>query len=209
MLAIPRPGNDAFTMNEDAVLSDVLSANDSDADDPLASLTWSLLDGGTAASNGTVVVNANGAFTYTPNPNVNGTFVFEYNLCDDDGLCGVGTVSITVNALPDAPVANDDNGGTLTEDGPNGFVNILTNDTDADGNPSGPTNGPGQFSVDLDLTTAGLQTTITTAQGTWTYNPANGAIDLALAANVNGPVTLPYRLCDPRDSATMPRSPSR
>ncbi len=206
VLAIPRPGNDAFTMNEDAVLSDVLSTNDSDADDPLSSLIWSLLDGGTAAANGTVVVNANGTFTYTPNPNVNGTFVFEYNLCDDDGLCGVGTVSITVNALPDAPVANDDNGGTLTEDGPNGFVNILTNDTDADGNPSGPTNGVGQFTVDLDLTTAGLQTTITTAQGTWIYNPANGAIDLALAANVNGPVTLPYRLCDPTglcDDATI------
>ncbi|TXI80857.1 MAG: DUF11 domain-containing protein, partial [Flavobacteriales bacterium] len=204
--AIPRPGNDAFTMNEDAVLSDVLSTNDSDADDPLANLTWSLLNGGTAAANGTVVVNPDGSFTYTPNANVNGTFVFEYNLCDDDGLCGVGTVVITVNAVADAPVANDDNGGTLTEDGPNGFVNILTNDTDADGNPSGPTNGAGQFSVDLDLTTPGLQTTITTAQGIWTYNPANGAIDLDLAANFNGVASIPYRLCDPTglcDDATI------
>lgn len=85
-------------------------------------------------------------------------------------------ITFGVTAVNDAPVANDDNGGSIIEDGANGIVDILTNDTDVEGNPTAPTNGPGQFTVDMDLATAGVQATITTAQGVWTYNPAIGLV---------------------------------
>ncbi len=49
-----------------------------------------------------------------------------YELCDPAGLCDQATVSFTVTAVNDVPVANDDNGADLTEDGANGSVNILT-----------------------------------------------------------------------------------
>ena len=71
-----------------------------------------------------------------------------YELCDPTAICGQANITFVVSAVNDAPVANDDNGAGLTEDGANGTVNILSNDTDADGNPTAPTNGAGQFTVD-------------------------------------------------------------
>ncbi|WP_300661409.1 Ig-like domain-containing protein, partial [Fluviicola sp.] len=104
------------------------------------------------------------------------------------------SANLTVIAYP---VANDDNGGTLAEDGANGTVAILTNDTDPNGNPTAPTNGSGQFTVDLDVTTAGIQTTFTDATGTWTYDPATGIVTFDPAGNYNGTATHTYELCDP------------
>jgi DNA primase len=53
-------------------------------------------------------------------------------------------------------VANNDAALALTEDGANGTVNILTNDTDIDGNPT-PTSG---HTIDLDPA-SGVQNTTT------------------------------------------------
>ncbi len=91
---------------------------------------------------GTVVKNADGTFTYTPNANWNGTDSFTYTLSYAEspfhlhGLLSIltgqthtatGTVTVTVGAVNHAPVANDDiatvaEGGTTT-------VAVLANDT--------------------------------------------------------------------------------
>ncbi|MFN6085284.1 MAG: tandem-95 repeat protein [Fluviicola sp.] len=106
------------------------------------------------------------------------------------------TVTIIENDVP--PVANDDIVVTpIAEDGPNGTVSILTNDTDGNGNPTAPTNGPGLFTVDLDPLTAGIQTTNTTTEGVWTYNPITGVVTFDPATNYNGTATITYQLCDP------------
>ncbi len=95
-----------------------------------------------------------------------------------------------------SPVANADTGSTLSEDGANGTINVLTNDTDPDGNPAAPVNGAGQFTVDLDTATAGIQTTLTNAQGSWTLANATGIVTYDPANNFNGTGTLTYTLCD-------------
>src|SRR5207302_95830 len=83
-----------------------------------ANLTYTIVSGPTAGS-----LNGSGASrTYTPNANFNGSDSFTYKVTDrgDPDNCGVPstscdaaktsatkTVSITVNPVNDAPVAND------------------------------------------------------------------------------------------------------
>jgi gliding motility-associated-like protein len=123
------------------------------------------------------------------------TAVSDANGCVSSSLSGSAVV--TVNFCNSSPVANDDNGGSLTEDGSNGTVSVLSNDTDPDGNPSAPTNGVGQFSVDLDPVTAGIQISFTNPAGTWTYDPVTGIVTFDPADNYYGTATMTYELCDP------------
>ncbi len=79
--------------------------------------------------NGTVVVNADGTFSYTPNPGFVGTDVFEVEVClpaPNEAVCNTSTVTLTVK--PDnLPTAIDDN-YTIDEGTTNNAFNVLSND---------------------------------------------------------------------------------
>ena len=86
----------------------------------------------TNVSNGTLVLNANGTFTYTPNANFNGTDSFVYQISDGNGGLATATATINVDAVNDAPTAVNDTisineGAAITN------LNILGNDSDLDG----------------------------------------------------------------------------
>ena len=84
-------------------------ANDTDVDgDPLTAV---LVAG---PAHGTLTLNANGSFTYTPDANFNGSDSFTYQANDGDAGSNVATVRISINA---APVAGDQN-VTTSEDTP-------------------------------------------------------------------------------------------
>ncbi|MCW7542154.1 Ig-like domain-containing protein, partial [Aquabacterium sp. A7-Y] len=85
------------TIDEDGSLSDSVSASDADSD----ALIYST---GTAPTNGTVVLDANGNYTYTPNANFNGTDSFTVLVTDAQGATDTITVNVTVNAVNDNPV---------------------------------------------------------------------------------------------------------
>ncbi len=85
-----------------------------------------------ATANGSITVAADGRYTYTPNANFNGTDTFDYTVTDGT-LTDVGTLTITVNPVNDAPVAVDD-AITTNENTPvNSTFDLQANDTDADG----------------------------------------------------------------------------
>lgn len=86
-----------------------------------------------APANGTVIVDeVNDLLIYTPNPDFAGTDNFVYNGCadTDPDICGSATVIVTVNSVPDKPIANDDEVNTFV----NTPINIepVINDIDID-----------------------------------------------------------------------------
>jgi VCBS repeat-containing protein len=98
--------NDAYATDEDTSLN--ISApgvltNDADVDgNPL---TAALVTG---PAHGTLTLNANGSFAYTPVANYNGPDSFTYRANDGSADSGVATVSIMVRPVNDAPVAGND-----------------------------------------------------------------------------------------------------
>jgi uncharacterized repeat protein (TIGR03803 family)/VCBS repeat-containing protein len=101
----PVASHDGYSITEDAALivdeASVL-ANDTDADGN--TLTAVLV---TAPAHGTLTLNADGSFTYTPAPDYTGPDSFTYKANDGSVDSNVATVSITVTAVNDAPVADD------------------------------------------------------------------------------------------------------
>jgi len=137
---------DEYDTNEDTPL--VVAApgvliNDVDVDgDPLS------VFGLTAPAHGSIVMFPDGSFTYTPNKDFVGVDGFTYVVTDGELESNPIQVTITVNAVNDAPVAMDDSYSTnedvvLTIAGPG----VLGNDSDVDMDPlsamlvSGPMHG--------------------------------------------------------------------
>ncbi|MCD0461883.1 Ig-like domain-containing protein [Roseiconus lacunae] len=118
-----------------------LLANDTDADSTTlyANLT-------TNPSNGTVTLNEDGSFTYSPDAGFTGTDTFTYRADDGNFAADETTVSIEVRQ---GPVANADSYSTGEESAlvVNVAEGVLANDSDPDSDPltaqlvSGPSNG--------------------------------------------------------------------
>ncbi len=102
----PVANNDSYNGTEDISLTLVapgLLANDTDIDgNPLTAALRS------PPGKGSVTVNANGSFTYTPNPNTNGADSFTYRVSDGTVNSNDATVSLTINPVNDAPTGVPD-----------------------------------------------------------------------------------------------------
>ncbi len=113
----PVANNDAYTMDEDTVLTvnaPGVLGNDTDADgSPLTVFdpdpTTANVDPVVAPVNGQLVLNTNGSFTYTPNLDFFGIDTFVYFATDPRLLSNVpATVTIDVRPVNDAPLGFDD-----------------------------------------------------------------------------------------------------
>ncbi len=119
-------------------------------------------------AHGTVTVNVNGSFVYTPALNYNGPDSFTYQASDGLLSSAVTTVSLTVAAVNDAPIARSDAfstsvGVVLTVPATSG---VLVNDTDAEGN-----------SLSASLATSPTHGTLAfNADGSFVYTPEAGYI---------------------------------
>src|SRR5262249_55055220 len=147
--------------------------NDTDPEDD--TLTASVVSN---PAHGTLTLNGNGSFTYTPAANYNGPDSFTYVANDGTSDGNTATVSLTVNAVNDAPVAPNDSftvsqGGTLTQAAPG----VLGNDTDVDGN----------------ALTASL--VANASHGTVTMN-SNGSFTYVPSAGYTGPDSFTYQASD-------------
>ena len=103
---LPVANADAANTNEETPLSstvvpnDVLSGDGGNTFNNACTIC-------TTTSNGTLVFNNDGTYSYTPNANFNGTDQFIYELCDIDGDCDTALVTITVNPVNDPPIIGD------------------------------------------------------------------------------------------------------
>lgn len=165
---LPTVAGDSISTLEDTPVSDTLPGGDVDAD----VLTFSVVS---PATHGTVVITnaATGAYTYTPDLNYNGTDSFTFKLNDGTANSTTATISITITAVNDAPLASDGELSTL-EDTP---ANRVMNGSDVDGDNS---------TVSIVSPPAHGTVVITnTTNGAYTYTP-----DL----NYNGPDSFTFKL---------------
>jgi VCBS repeat-containing protein len=143
----------------------------------LGTLTAILVAG---PASGTLTLNANGSYTYTPNANFNGTDSFTYRVSDGTLDSNVATVSISVTAVNDPPVAGNDT--ALVALNTSTRIDVRANDSDVDG-PSLTTTvlmGPAHGTVAVN------------ADGSLQYNPTTG---------YTGSDTITYRLGDGSDNS--------
>ena len=173
---VPVATGDSFTTDEDTPVSGNVLTNDVDVEGD--SLTATLVDGPT---HGNLVLNADGTFTYTPDADYHGTDSFTYTATDGTATSAVSTVSIAVDPVNDTPVATNDSVTTNEDTQLTG--NVLTNDTDADGNTLTATlvTGPSHGALTLN------------ADGTFTYTPT---------ANYNGTDSFTYTATDGTATST-------
>ncbi len=134
--------------------------NDSDVDSGGLEVTWN-----TSPSHGTLILNTNGSFTYTPAANYSGTDSFTYKIIDNFLESNAATVNLTINPVNDRPVAVDDHYST-NEDVPlivPASTGLLVNDYDLEGSP---------VVVSGFISTSHGTLSIPTNDGSFTYTPA-------------------------------------
>ena len=164
----PVAQDDAVSVNEDASVIVNVLANDSDLDGDSLTVTTA------TATNGSVVINTDGTVTYTPNADFNGQDTISYEISDGQGGTATAQVSVTVNAVNDGPVAQDDS-ATVDEDG-SVTVDVLANDSDLDGD-----------TLTVSSASAANGSVIINTDGTVTYTPN---------ADFNGQDTISYEISD-------------
>ncbi len=180
--ATPRAVDDAYTIAEDSALTVPTSAgvlaNDTDpAELPLSAVR----EEGSGPSHGTLALNADGSFTYTPDEDFHGTDSFSYKATNGDAFSGKAVVRITVTSVTDPPVAVGDSysvasGATLSPSAPG----LLANDYHPEG-----------LAVSVDslniLPPANGRLTSYGSNGSFTYIPDEGFV---------GTDTFSYRITD-------------
>ncbi|HHB1597056.1 TPA: tandem-95 repeat protein, partial [Vibrio campbellii] len=170
------PVNDAPVANDDNALTDEdtpvtidVLPNDTDVDGD----TLTIVNASVSADQGTVEI-VDGKLVFTPADNFNGEATISYTV-SDGALEDSAEVSVTVNPVNDAPVANDDSAAT-DEDTPV-TIDVLTNDTDIDGDTLTIVNA----SVPAD------QGAVEIVDGKLVFTPAE---------NFNGEATISYTVSD-------------
>jgi hypothetical protein len=168
---LPVAVDDTFLTDEDSALTQTLAPNDTPSGD--GGNTWALATG---PSHGSVVVNADGSFTYTPDADYHGPDSFTYTLTDADGDVSTATALLTVNPIDDLPVAVDDTFLTDEDSALTGQT-LAPNDTPSGdgGNTWALATGPSHGSV------------VVNADGSFTYTPD---------ADYHGPDSFTYTLTD-------------
>ncbi|MGV0786908.1 Ig-like domain-containing protein [Mycolicibacterium sp. XJ2] len=174
----PAAGVDAITTSEDTDVTIAVLDNDTDGDlhagDVLTVTDY------TQAGNGTVTLNANGTFTYSPNAGFVGTDTFSYTVSDAaspwhlHGLAGffgggghtsTTTVTVTVDDADDAPTVGDP---AFSLDDPDADTGVVTGRLNV--------TNPGStltYTVVTDPTDGVV--TMNAADGTFTYKPTAAA----------------------------------
>ncbi|MEF1183002.1 Ig-like domain-containing protein, partial [Vibrio campbellii] len=170
------PVNDAPVANDDSAVTDEdtpvtinVLPNDTDVDGD----TLTIVNASVPAEQGAVEI-VDGKLVFTPADNFNGEATISYTV-SDGALEDSAEVSVTVNPINDAPVANDDN--VVTDEDTPITIDVLPNDTDVDGDTLTIVNA----SVPAD------QGTVEIVDGKLVFTPAE---------NFNGEATISYTVSD-------------
>ncbi|MGQ7248413.1 Ig-like domain-containing protein [Halomonas sp. V046] len=182
----PEASSSALVTMEGTPVSGAIDSSDVDGDQ----LSYGLAGD---PAHGDVTLHPDGTYTYTPDPDFNGTDSFVVTVDDGNGGKVDVTVSITVTPINDAPVAANDSASTA-EDTPlvvDKDHGVLANDSDVEGDPLSVTG----FTVDGRQYLPG-ETAEIPGVGSVTLN-SDGSYRFDPAPNFNGDVPpISYRVGD-------------
>jgi VCBS repeat-containing protein len=203
VIAAPVAVNDSYTTSEGATLTTTTQngvlANDTDnSDTPLTAVLV------TGPTEGTLNLNANGSFTYTPNPMYFGSDSFTYEAFDGTNDSQPATVMLTVTQGTQPAVVVDSTfsiteATTLTING----IGVLAGATNSDNLPltavlvTGPTHGTLTLNANGSFTY--LPNPMFTGTDSFTFEASDGEIDSNVAT-----VTLTVAPIDPPAVAPKP-----
>ncbi|AUC85931.1 hypothetical protein CW731_11795 [Polaribacter sp. ALD11] len=185
--------DDVNSINEDTTLTvlpaDGVLKNDSDVDGDVINVSGFVVDGtsylaGETATlaEGTLKINSDGGYVFTPINNFNGAVPQATYTITDGILTATAKLDITVQPINDSPVAVADS-GSINEDTPLNVTavnGLLSNDSDPENNAISVI----QFTINGTVYLAG--TTATLTQGTLVVN-SDGSYDFTPATDFNGP----------------------
>ena len=181
----PVAGDDSASFAEDSVATGNVLGNDNDVDGPALSVASFVFGGvsfpaGSTAivgGVGTLVINADGSWSFAPAPDFNGPVPAIQVTTTDGSLTATSTLSLTVTPVNDAPLAQDDLASTPINTP--ATIAVLANDSDVEGEA-------------LTVTGASLADP---SQGSVTVN-ADGTLGFAPALNFTGTATITYTVRD-------------
>jgi len=182
---------DTYSVNEDAVLTvpvDGVLTNDSDVDG--GALAATLVND---VSNGTLTLNTDGSFTYTPDANYNGSDSFTYHANDNaSAFSGDVVVTITINPSNDAPVAANQSLTTVEDSNLSGSLSATDIDVPANTLTFSTTSNPTNGTLTLDANTGAFVYTPNTdyvGADSFTFQVSDGALSSATDGTVSITVT--------------------
>ena len=176
----PLAADDLAATSQDSAVKINVIANDSDVEgDNL------VIDTVTQGGNGgSTVIEADNTVTFIPAAGFLGDDTFTYTISDGNNGFATATVTVTVNAVNNAPVANNDGPVSTNEDAPI-TIDVASNDTDVDGNLAP--------STAVIVSNPLLGTVANNGDGSFTYTPnvdINGADSFSyMVADTNGLVS--------------------
>ncbi|MFV8439114.1 tandem-95 repeat protein [Vibrio owensii] len=165
----PVANDDSTTTDEDTPVTIDVLLNDTDVDGD----TLTIVNASVPADQGTVEI-VDGKLVFTPAEDFNGEATITYVVTDGE-LTDEATVSVTVNPVNDAPVANDDS--TTTDEDTPVTIDVLPNDSDVDGD-----------------TLTIVNASVPAEQGT--VEIVDGKLVFTPAENFNGDATISYTVSD-------------
>ncbi|MDP9353164.1 MAG: Ig-like domain-containing protein, partial [Chloroflexota bacterium] len=163
----PVSRNQAITTAEDTTKAVVLQATDADGD----VLSYTVVR---APAHGTLSAISGNRLTYTPRANYNGSDSFTFRASDGKLVSNTATVSITITAVNDAPVASGQS-ATVDED-TNKAISLAAADVDGD-------------ALTFTIVTAPMHGELSGTGASRTYVPAQ---------NYNGEDSFRYKVSDGR-----------
>jgi VCBS repeat-containing protein len=178
--------DDSYSGDEDSSITGNVLTNDGDPESD--ELTTRLVSG---PAHGILKLDPGGTFSYTPDPDFNGSDSFTYRANDGQGDSNLALVNLTVRPVNDAPIAVDDTATTPEDTAV--VLNLVANDSDVDSSTlsivslSAPLHGSAVLNADGTVT----YTPDANYFGTdsFTYRSNDGQTDSANVATVSITIT--------------------
>ncbi|MGF6093103.1 beta strand repeat-containing protein, partial [Pseudomonas sp. 18173] len=188
--------NESVTTAADTALTGSVFTGTASVDGPVSvvnftigATTYTAGTTATIANVGTLVIGANGAYTFTPAANYNGTVpTVTYTVTDGSGTDATSTLNISVTPVNDNFTDASETVSTLEDTALTGSVLTGTSSVDGPVSVVNYTIGSTTYTAGSTATIANVGTLVIAASGAYTFTPA---------ANYNGTVpTVTYTVTD-------------